>query len=208
MNISQTGINLIKSFEGCRLRAYKDVAGIWTIGYGHTAGVKSGDTITQVQADNLLKNDLKTFENYVNMKVCSPITQNMFDALVSFTYNVGCSAFGKSTLCKEVNNKRYDIAAGEFDKWVHAGGKKVQGLVNRRNKEKELFMSDMPKSTDDGLPYLRGYRGYSIVDGLKSFGYESSFTYRKEIWSKMGKTSAYKGTTSQNTTMLNFLKNH
>ena len=83
---SQAGIDLIKSFESCRLTAYQDSVGVWTIGYGHTNGVYKGMTITQAQADAFLREDLKTAENTVNSKVTYPITQNMFDALVSFTF--------------------------------------------------------------------------------------------------------------------------
>lgn len=86
---SKEGMELIKSFEGCRLKAYQDVAGIWTIGYGHTGNVRPGMSITQEQAETFLRADLKKFEQCINRCVAVPLTQNMFDALVSFTYNVG-----------------------------------------------------------------------------------------------------------------------
>nr|DAI37636.1 MAG TPA: Lysozyme [Bacteriophage sp.] len=91
--IGQAGLNLIKQFEGCRLTAYQCAAGVWTIGYGHTSGVKKGMTITQAQADAYLKQDCEKFEKYVNSAAYVPITeslnQNQFDALVSFAFNLG-----------------------------------------------------------------------------------------------------------------------
>ena len=143
MEITQKGIDLIKEFEGCRLQAYKCVAGKWTIGYGHTSNVKSGDKITQEQAEEYLKSDLVQFENLVNDKSYVPQTlnQNQFDALVSFAFNLGGGNL------KELCNANYppkkkttDHIAEEITLYVKAGGKKVQGLVNRREKEKKLFL--------------------------------------------------------------------
>ena len=101
MKTSNNGLQLIKNFEGCRLTAYKCPAGVWTIGYGHTAGVKQGMTITQEQADNYLKSDLVIYENHVN-NLNRSFNQNEFDALVSFTYN--CGAGSLQTLCKNRTN--------------------------------------------------------------------------------------------------------
>ncbi|MBO5523436.1 MAG: glycoside hydrolase family protein [Roseburia sp.] len=138
---SQAGVNLIKSFEGCRLTAYQDSAGVWTIGYGHTSGVKKGMTITEAQAEAYLKGDLGTAENAVNGKVTYSIKQNQFDALVSFTYNVGSGNFGSSTLLKKLNQGDITGAANEFDKWNKAGGKVLEGLVRRRAAEKAMFLN-------------------------------------------------------------------
>jgi lysozyme len=150
MEISQVGINLIKSFEGCRLTSYQDVVGVWTIGYGHTSGVRSGQTITQQQADDLLKSDLASFGNQVTDLVHVPLNQYQFDALVSFCYNVGVHAFATSTLLQMLNAKDYNGASNQFDLWVHAKGKVIQGLVTRRKAEKSLFTRSIetPKTTN------------------------------------------------------------
>lgn len=132
MKASDKLIAAIKRFEGCKLSAYTDAKGVWTIGYGHTLGVKKGDHITLYQAEQYLREDLVRFEKAANG--CGRIkTQGQFDAIVDFCYNCGIGNFEKSTL------KRY-IAAGkatweiqeEFLKWVNAGGKKLGGLVTRR----------------------------------------------------------------------------
>ena len=143
MNISQNGINLIKQFEGCRLEAYKCPAGVWTIGYGHTGSdVVSGKKITQEQAENLLKQDLIVHCNNVSKLVKVKLNQNQFDALVSFEYNVGYGNFSSSTLLKLLNKGDYTGAAGQFERWVYAGGKVLEGLKNRRKAEKELFIKN------------------------------------------------------------------
>lgn len=142
MNISQKGIDLIKSFEGCSLSAYKCPAGVWTIGYGHTgSNVQQGVKITQEQAENLLKQDLAIHCNNVSRLVKVPLNQNQFDALVSFEYNVGYSAFASSTLLKLLNQKKYKESAEQFERWKYAGKKVLAGLVRRRQAEKSLFLS-------------------------------------------------------------------
>ena len=133
MKISQTGIELIKKFEGCVLYAYKDPVGVWTIGYGHTVGVKSGQKVTQKQAETLLKEDLKIYENHVT-KSGVKVNQNQFDALVSFTYN--CGAGSLKTLLSGRSLNEVSKALLLYNK---AGGRVLQGLVNRRKAEKELF---------------------------------------------------------------------
>ena len=140
MKTGRNGINLIKSFEGLRLHAYKCPAGVWTIGYGHTKGVKKGDMITELKAETLLIIDLQSSENAINKLVKVPLTQNQFDSLVSFVFNVGNGNFSKSTLLKKLNNKDYTAASNEFEKWVFANKKKLLGLVKRREAEKELFL--------------------------------------------------------------------
>ena len=140
MNTSKTGIELIKKFEGCVLKAYKCPAGVWTIGYGHTAGVKEGQTITKKEAEAYLKQDLTTFETVVSNLVTVAINQNQFDALVSFCYNLGPRNLRSSTLLKQINAGNFNGAAEEFDRWVYAGGKKLSGLVKRRAAEKALFL--------------------------------------------------------------------
>lgn len=143
MKTSQKGIDLIKQFEGCRLSAYKCPANVWTIGYGHTYGVKEGQTISQKQADKFLKDDLKSFEAAVTNYVKVPLSQNQFDALVSFSFNVGSEALRTSTLLKLLNQGKYSEAAEQFDRWVYASGKKLAGLVRRRKAEKELFLDHL-----------------------------------------------------------------
>lgn len=143
---SPSGADLICSFEGKRLTAYDDGVGVWTIGFGTTVypngtKVKKGDTCTEAQAKQYMQNDLKRFERTVNDAVTVPLNQNQFDALVSLTYNIGSGAFTQSTLVKKLNAGDYKGAAGQFDVWVSAGGKRMQGLVNRRAREKAVFLS-------------------------------------------------------------------
>jgi lysozyme len=140
MNISQRGIDLIKSFEGCKLQAYKDAVGVTTIGYGSTEGVTMGDTITQDEAENLLKEDVRRFEDCVNAYVDVPITQNQFDALVCFAFNVGCNALKNSTLLRLLNGgEEIGVVAPQFLRWDKAGGKPLAGLTRRRQAESVLF---------------------------------------------------------------------
>lgn len=142
MAISNNGLKFIGDHEGCDLTAYwDDLGGVWTIGYGHTGDVYEGETITQDQALELLRQDCQGAANAVNSYVTVPLTQNQFDALVSFTYNLGSGALASSTLLKLLNQGDYQGAADEFPKWCHAGGSFVQGLYNRRCDERDLFLS-------------------------------------------------------------------
>jgi lysozyme len=140
VQVSPEGLEKLKQFEGLELTAYQDVAGIWTIGYGHTGGVKEGDTITLEEAELLLRKDLRRFEATVSKVITAKLSQNQYDALVSFTYNVGERAFIKSTLRRKLNQGDYAGAAEEFPRWVYAGGKIVKGLQNRRAQERALFL--------------------------------------------------------------------
>lgn len=142
MKTSNNGINLIKQFEGCALNAYKCPAGVWTIGYGHTKNVKQGMKITTNQATSLLKEDLATYENYVNKYVKVKLNQNQFDALVSFTFNCGGGALKSSTLLKKLNKGDYTGAANELLRWNKANGKILAGLTRRRKAEKALFLKE------------------------------------------------------------------
>jgi lysozyme len=144
-SVSQNGINLLSSFEGCELAAYLCPAKVWTIGFGTTVypsgvKVKKGDACTLEQAKKFKANDLKRFEKTVNDLVKVSLTQNQFDALVSLAYNIGTGAFEKSTLLKKLNAGDYQGAADQFTVWNKGGGKVLQGLVNRRAKERELFL--------------------------------------------------------------------
>jgi lysozyme len=137
---SLTGIQLIKEWEGWRDKAYLCPAGKWTIGYGHTKTAKRGMVISKENGEKLLREDLQVYENAVNRLVTVPLNQNQFDALVSFTYNVGRGAFSQSTLLRYLNNGHYDAAANQFTKWVNGGGKELPGLVARRETERTLFL--------------------------------------------------------------------
>lgn len=139
------GLKLIKESEGLRLQAYLPTPDdVWTIGYGHTAGVKKGQTITLAEAHAFLLQDVEDSERVIAKHVKVPLTRNQFDALVSFIHNFGETKFKTSTLLKKLNAKDYAGAANEFDRWVYqvANGKKTKlpGLVTRRAKEKELFL--------------------------------------------------------------------
>ncbi|WP_228015419.1 lysozyme [Leptolyngbya ectocarpi] len=137
---NSSGVNLIKSFEGLRLKAYQDAVGVWTIGYGTTRGVKPGQEISQAQAEALLKTDLARFERDVSQAVRVPINDNQFAAIVSFTYNVGSGAMRSSTLLRKLNRRDIYGAANEFPRWNRAGGRILAGLTRRRNAERALFL--------------------------------------------------------------------
>ena len=142
MNTSPKGIALIKEFEGLRLKAYKCPGGVWTIGYGHTAGVKSGMVITEAQAEEYLKADLIVFERYLN-GLGLALNQNQFDALVSFIYNVGTGNFSNSTLLRKVRaNPQDNSIMDEFLRWVYSKGRVLPGLQRRRLAEMKLYFSN------------------------------------------------------------------
>ncbi|MCT8345156.1 MULTISPECIES: lysozyme [Photorhabdus] len=141
MQISEHGLAELKIYEGCSLTAYLCPARVWTIGYGHTHGVKPGDAITERQAEQFLLDDLApvyiTLENSVKV----PLTQGQFDALCSFIFNCGASAFVRSTLLKKLNAGDYKGAANQFMEWNKAGGRVLPGLDARRASEKTMFLS-------------------------------------------------------------------
>ena len=145
IKIGIEGINLIKQFEGCKLKSYLCPAKIWTIGYGNTfyengIKVKEGDTITQQRAEELLKFILIQFEQYVDSYTRDDVTQNQFSSLTSFCYNVGPQNLKSSTLLKKINiNPQDPTIALEFAKWNKGGGKILSGLVRRREAEKNLY---------------------------------------------------------------------
>lgn len=144
MKTSEAGIELIKKYESFMPRPYVCPAGKLTIGYGHVIGEEEDFTeITKDQAHDLLvEEDLPSRERTVYQYVRTPLTQSQFDALVSLVYNIGATAFKSSTLLRKLNNGDIEGAADEFMKWVHAGGKRMQGLVNRREAEREMFLGD------------------------------------------------------------------
>jgi lysozyme len=141
MITSDKGVALIQDSEGLRLTAYKDAVGIPTIGWGHTGDVKMGTTITRAEAERILREDLHDFERAVTRLVKVPLTQNQFDALVCFSFNVGAKALENSTLLRLLNAGNKVGAASQFANWNKAGGKVLPGLVTRRAAEAKLFLS-------------------------------------------------------------------
>jgi lysozyme len=142
MKLDSAGEGLIEGFEGLRLTAYRDQGGVWTIGYGHTGkDVHSGLTITEERADSLFDKDVEWVEDAVNKDVTVALTQNEFNALCSFTYNLGAGALNSSTLLKDLNKREYQAAADQFPHWDHVDGKEDKGLKNRREKERTLFLT-------------------------------------------------------------------
>ena len=143
MQISYNGIKFLKQWEGFKAEAYKDTGGVWTIGYGTIKWmgkpVEQGMKMTEKEAELALQADLAWAQTAVNQLVRYPLTQNMFDALVSFVYNVGESAFRKSTLLRLLNQGRVADAAKQFERWRFDNGRVVQGLLNRREAERALF---------------------------------------------------------------------
>lgn len=146
--ISKDGLDLIKHFEGLYLRAYKCPAGVWTIGYGHTGlqhqdgTVKAGRVITEAEADRLLDHDMRVFVDRVNRLVSVPLSQNEFDALVSFDFNTG--GLAKSTLLRRLNIGDHDAVPEQLMRWTRASGKVLPGLVRRRASEVRLWQGLRP----------------------------------------------------------------
>lgn len=136
MNINDDGLKLIEEFEGLRLSSYQDSVGVWTIGYGHTKGVKSGQTITQEQAENFLREDVSQAEDAVN-RLGLPLNANQFSALVSFTFNLGAGGLQKLV------SHGFENIAERILLFDHAGGKKLAGLTRRRQAERALFLKGL-----------------------------------------------------------------
>ena len=214
MKIDKYGEKLIKKFESCKLTAYKvdKAEKFFTIGYGHYGpDVKKDMKISKERANELFRKDIKFFEDCVNKSVKVKINQSMFNALVSFTYNVGYGNLKNSSLLKYVNKKQFKKASNEFKKWNKCGGKVLKGLVNRRKLEQvEFERQGLAPShiiiNAYKIPSLRGYKGLSLVEGLKKYKYRSDFGYRCEVWEKLGYKENYKGSTRQNLLMLKKLK--
>lgn len=146
MKTSKEGISLIKRHEGLVLHVYQDAAGYPTIGYGHL--IKPNEnftTITEEEAEKLLLQDLLHAERSVIRNINAPITRYQFDALVSFTFNLGTGALQRSTLRRKLNRQEYKCVPNEFLRWVYAGGRKLRGLRRRRQEEAELFAEGTAK---------------------------------------------------------------
>jgi lysozyme len=146
-HISDEGLSKIKQYEGLRLKSYKDVGGVWTIGYGNTRHAKPNMEISNQQADLFLREDIATFEQAVERLVKVPLNDNQFAALVSFSFNVGSGALEKSTLLKKLNAGDYECVPNELLKWNKVQGKAVTGLTNRRNAEGGLWVKGQPVSS-------------------------------------------------------------
>jgi GH24 family phage-related lysozyme (muramidase) len=174
MRISPNGIKFIKLEEGLSLTSYLCPAGVWTVGYGHTRHARSGMKITEAEAEGLLYADLVAFERAVNELVKVPIDQHQFDALVSFVFNVGVSAFSKSTLLKLLNQGDYLGAKEQFLRWNKAGGQVLPGLANRRRRESALFwmsysIAEAPgRLGRDSKPYSRNPKKENSVQQQNS----------------------------------------
>lgn len=146
MTTSAAGVTAIRVREGCRLRAYPDTAGIWTIGVGHTgrasgAPVRAGQSCTMAEAELWLASDLKPMELAVN-EACGPLTQARFDACVSLAFNIGPGAFRTSSVARHCRAGEWDQAANAFLMWNRAGGHEVEGLLNRRKAERLQFLGE------------------------------------------------------------------
>jgi lysozyme len=139
LSYSKNGLALTELFEGDILTAYRDQAGVWTIGYGHTEGVKPGQTISRAEAEEFLLSDLHTAVVTVNAAVTRKLTQPEFDALVDFTFNMGSGAFRRSSLLRDVNAGNFPAAVSQFRLWDHCGGTVNSGLMRRRKAEAAEF---------------------------------------------------------------------
>ena len=147
MKVSENGVDLITKWEGFRSKAYLDVAGVWTIGYGHTKGVQNGDTITKTQAKKWLTSEIERHVAKIFDYVKVDLTQGQFDALASFHYNLGANILKGTTLLTYINQQNWKAVAEEMKKFNRAGGRVVKGLVNRRNEEAQYFLDHSPKPT-------------------------------------------------------------
>lgn len=162
MRTSKKGIQVIKEFEGCRLKAYADIVGVWTIGYGFTKDVKPGDVMTQAECEERLLEELRSYEQAVHEATGGKYTQNQFDAMVSLAWNIGIGGVRKSSVVKAHNRGDYQAAARAFGLWNKAGGKEVAGLTRRRSAESVLYLTpapyqanlEMPQQVDEEKPMI------------------------------------------------------
>ena len=212
MKTSSKGVSLIKSFEGCRLKAYKCPAGVWTIGYGHTAGVIEGDTITQEQADEYLRNDLAKYEKAVlNYDGIYHFNQNQFDALVSFTYNCGVGNLKNLTQNGKRTLAQISVKILLYNK---AGGVVLRGLQRRRAAEKELFDTIIESDKADVKYYPQYTGGSPMVDEvLSAIGANSDYDMiqtkaylRRKPIAIANNIKNYTGTAEQNNKIIKLAK--
>lgn len=152
MRINQDTVDLVKQWEGLRLIAYQDTGGVWTIGYGHTRNVHKGMKISIAQAEEWLREELESFAEQVADLITVVVNPNQFGACVSLAYNIGITAFKKSTLLRKLNMGDFDAAADEFSRWIYDNGKVIQGLKNRRKDEQALFRTQSLVEANSPLP--------------------------------------------------------
>jgi len=145
MQLSKTGIELLKHFEGCELKAYQDSVGVWTIGYGHTKGIYEGLEITQSEAEKMFVDELPEYEGYITDKVVPMLQQHEFDALVCWVYNLGPTNLSSSTMLKKLNAGEFKEVPFQMKRWDKAGGQPLLGLTRRRNAEALLFKGEQWK---------------------------------------------------------------
>ena len=145
MQLSKTGIELLKHFEGCELKAYQDSVGVWTIGYGHTKGIYEGLEITQSEAEKMLIDELPEYEGYITDKIVPRLQQHEYDALVCWVYNLGPTNLSSSTMLKKLNAGEFKEVPFQMKRWDKAGGQPLLGLTRRRNAEALLFKGEQWK---------------------------------------------------------------
>ena len=145
LQLSKTGIELLKHFEGCELKAYQDSVGVWTIGYGHTKGIYEGLEITQSEAEKMLQDELPEYEGYITDKVVPMLQQHEYDALVCWVYNLGPTNLSSSTMLKKLNAGEFKEVPFQMKRWDKAGGQPLLGLTRRRNAEALLFKGEQWK---------------------------------------------------------------
>lgn len=173
MRISEKGLRIIKAHEGFRANAYPDPGSRdghpWTIGYGHTGGVKKGDRVTRAEAEELLRRDVRWAERVVLKHVGSDLNQNQFDALTSFAFNVGEAQFKGSSVCKEARRGNHARVPSRLALWIKNDGKVLKGLVSRRAKEGELYVTPVEVAAKaDRLDVPAPVRGKSMAESRTS----------------------------------------
>jgi lysozyme len=137
---SEAGLGLTKRYEGLRLKAYQDQGGVWTIGYGHTGpDVHADQVVSPMEAEALLRVDLRAAIDHVNRLVTAPLEQNQFDGLVDFCFNAGRGSFSRSTLLTVINARQFPQAVQEFGRWILVNGQPNPGLQRRRAAECAMF---------------------------------------------------------------------
>lgn len=214
LKTSSKGVSLIKQFEGCRLKAYKCPAGVWTIGYGHTAGVRQGDTITQQTADDYLRNDLAKYEKAVRKyDSIYHFNQNQFDALVSFTFNCGIGNLKNLT---QSGMRTIAQISAKLPLYCKSGGVVLFGLKRRREAEKALFDTPIHSDNTDTAIYYPKYIGDSTIidEVLASIGANADYDKtqskpylkRKPIADANNIAKNYTGTAAQNNKIIKLAK--
>ena len=213
MKTTSKGVSLIKQFEGCRLKAYKCPAGVWTIGYGHTAGVKEGDTITQDTAEAYLRNDLEKYEKAVMLyDDIYRFNQNQFDALVSFAYNCGIGNLKNLT---QSGKRTIAQISAKLPLYNKAGGVVLRGLQRRRAAEKELFDTPIKSDKTDITLYYPKYNGDSprVDEVLAAIGANSDYDMiqtkaylRRNPIATANGIKKYSGTAAQNNKIIKLAK--